>query len=131
MRDLRAEIEVARQVWGTSAHLACGRELPFQIAGSVFSRLAPGARFGHDHEVFELQKVFELGSLGRIRRGAFGEINEPGDAGLGLFRRTECVHLLGRFAGHSKVDDFVAGSCRLHDQSRRYGTWQTAPRIEL
>ncbi len=94
---------------------SCCHETADRIRYCLSHRLAAGARFGHDHQVFELQEVLKLRSLGLIQRVPFGEIQEAGNAGLRLFRRTERVDLLGRFAGHNKVDDFVAGSCREHD----------------
>lgn len=63
-----------------------------------------------------MQKVFELRSFGLAQRVLFGEIPEMSDAGLRLFRRTECIDLPGSLSGHNKIDDLVAGSCREHDR---------------
>jgi hypothetical protein len=86
------------------------------VSGGISVLLAACTRFGHDHEVFELQEIFEFPSLRLIQRVSFGAIQQVGDAVLRLFRRLERVNLLGRFPGHNEVDDLIGCSCREHDQ---------------
>jgi hypothetical protein len=86
------------------------------VSGGISVLLAACTRFGHDHEVFELQEVFQFRSLRLIQRVCPGATQQVGDASLRLFRRPERVNLLGRFPGHNEVDNLIGGSCREHDR---------------
>jgi len=79
-------------------HSNCGLVLRRAAAGiSLPSPLSvtAGASFGHDHQVFELQEVFELSSFFGTQSIGFGQFDQVRDARQRFFRGTERVYLLG------------------------------------
>ena len=83
---------------GGSIHSNCGlvlRRGGAGISGASPPDVTPGAGFGHDHKVFELQEVFELNSFFGTQSIGFGQFDQVRNACQRFFRGTERVYLLG------------------------------------